>query len=317
MKMKLFTVLILVATAFMYACDDSAKPKNTANEVVDLFISSVNDKNLEPLNAVFSAKAKIYEQGSIDDSWEHYRDGHLGKEIEEMANMTFAIEIAESLVNKEMALLRGNYLIKGEMQGQQINSAGLVTLSMQVEEGMWKIIHLQFSRGCKKTATDHTAHGAENDDQPKPKSPKTSAMGNAGDTHIHIDYSSPSVRGRMIWGGLVEYDKVWATGAHRATAINFSEDVEINNTKVPAGKYGFFTIPGKKEWTLIINKNWDQHMSDDYDQKQDAVRIKVKPEVLADNQEALTYSVTKINDTKASVAIAWEKLKVSFEVKAL
>ncbi len=317
MMKKLLTTTILALSGLMFSCNDSVKPQNTANEVLDLFVNSVNDKNLEPLNAVFSPKAKIYEQGSVDDSWEHYRDGHLGKEIEEMQNMTFDIEIAESLVNKEMALLRGNYLIKGEMQGQQINSEGLVTLSMQVEGDMWKIVHLQFSRGCKQAATDHSAHGAGNDEQPKPKSPKTSAMGNVGDAHIHIDYSSPSMRGRTIWGGLIEYDKVWATGAHRATTINFSKDVEINNIKVPAGKYGFFTIPGKKEWTLIINKNWDQHMSDDYDQKQDVVRIVVKPEVLAENQEALTYSVTEINDTKASVAIAWEKLKVSFEVKTL
>lgn len=316
---KLFTTLILAATALMYACDDSAKPENTVNDVLDLFVNSVNDKNLEPLNAVFSPKAKIYEQGSVDDSWEHYRDGHLGKEIEEMQNMTFSLDVAESLINKEMALLRGNYLIRGEMQGQQINSDGLVTLSMQVEDGMWKIIHLQFSRGCKKATTDHATHGATSEDtgKPKPKSPKTSAMGNAGDTHVHIDYSSPSVRGRTIWGGLVEYDKVWATGAHRATAINFSEDVEINNTKVPAGKYGFFTIPGEKEWTLIINENWDQHMSDDYDKNLDVVRVKVKPEVLSENQESLTYSVTEIGDAQATVSMAWEKLKISFKVKAL
>lgn len=317
MMKKLFTTTILALSVLMFSCNDSVKPKNTANEVLDLFVSSVNDKNLEPLNAVFSPKAKIYEQGSVDDSWEHYRDGHLGKEIEEMQEMTFSVEVAESLVNKEMALLRGNYLIKGEVQGQQINSAGLITLSMQVEEGMWKIVHLQFSRGCNKPANDHAAHGADNDDKPKPKSPKTAAMGNAGDTHIHIDYSSPSVRGRTIWGGLVEYDKVWATGAHRATAINFSEDVEINNTKVPAGKYGFFTIPGENEWTLIINKNWDQHMSDDYDPSLDVVRIKVDPEKLSENQEALTYAVNETGNSTAEVTMVWEKLKVSFEVKSL
>ncbi|WP_339924265.1 hypothetical protein [uncultured Cyclobacterium sp.] len=149
MMKKTFTTAILALSVLMISCNDSVKPKNTANEVLDLFVSSVNDKNLDSLNAVFSSKAKIYEQGSVDDSWEHYRDGHLGKEIEEMQEMTFSVEVAESLVNKEMALLQGNYLIKGEMQGQQINSAGLVTLSMQVEEDMRKIVHLQFSRGCK------------------------------------------------------------------------------------------------------------------------------------------------------------------------
>lgn len=317
MKKKLIPITILASAVLMYACNDSVKPQNTVNEVLDLFVSSVNDKNLEPLNAFFSHNAKIYEQGSVDDSWEQYRDGHLGKEIEEMQNITFSLDVVDSLINNEMALLRGKYLIKGEMPDQQINSDGLVTISMQVEDGMWKIIHLQFSRECNKVATDHSAHIEESDGKAKPKSPKTSAMGNAGDVHVHIDYSSPSVRGRIIWGGLIEYNKVWATGAHRATTINFAEDVEINNTKVPAGKYGFFTIPGEKEWILIINENWDQHMSDDYDPSLDVVRIKVKPETLSENQESLTYSVTALNNSQAEVSMAWEKLKVAFKVKGL
>lgn len=129
---KLFTTGLLACIMLMYGCDDSTNPKNTVSEVLDLFVSSVNNKNLQPLDSVFSSQAKIYEQGSVDDSWVQYRDGHLGKEIGEMNEMTFSIEVAESLVNKEMALVRGNYLIKGEMHGQQINSAGLVTLSMQV-----------------------------------------------------------------------------------------------------------------------------------------------------------------------------------------
>lgn len=317
MNKNLITIPILALAVLMYACNDSAKPQNTVNEVLDLFVSSVNDKNLEPLNAFFSSEAKIYEQGSIDDSWEQYRDGHLGKEIEEMQNIAFSIDVADLLINKEMALLRGKYLIKGELHDQQINSAGLVTISMQVEDGMWKIIHLQFSRGCKKVTTDHSAHTEGSAGKSKPKSPKTSAMGNMGDVHVHIDYSSPSVRGRIIWGGLIEYNKVWATGAHRATTINFAEDVAINDTKVPAGKYGFFTIPGEKEWTLIINKNWDQHMSDDYDSSLDVVRIKVKPKVLSKNQESLKYSVTELNNSQAEVSMAWEKLKVAFKVKGL
>ena len=93
MKKKLITTTILALAVLMYACNDSAKPQNTVNEVLDLFVSSVNDKNLEPLNAFFSPKAKIYEQGSVDDSWEQYRDGHLGKEIEEMQNIAFSYTV--------------------------------------------------------------------------------------------------------------------------------------------------------------------------------------------------------------------------------
>jgi hypothetical protein len=62
----------------------------------------------------------------------------------------------------------------------------------------------------------------------KPKSPRMAAMAMVGNNHVHIDYGSPSVRGRNIWNGLVAYDQVWATGAHRATTIDFSDDVIID-----------------------------------------------------------------------------------------
>ncbi len=149
----------------------------------------------------------------------------------------------------------------------------------------------------------------------KPASPKRAAMAMVGSNHIHIDYSSPSVRGRVIWGGLVPYDKVWSTGAHKATSINFPEPVIINGTEIPAGKYGFFTIPGKETWTVILNKNWDMHLADDYDAKEDVLRLEVTPEKLAEIQESLEYQVTPTGDNSAIISVAWEYLKISFEVK--
>ncbi|QSE99350.1 DUF2911 domain-containing protein [Fulvivirga lutea] len=151
-------------------------------------------------------------------------------------------------------------------------------------------------------------------DKPKPKSPKTSAMGNIGNTHIHIDYSSPSVRGRVIWGGLVAYDKVWSSGAHKATTIDFSNDVTINNTKVPAGKYGFFTIPGKDQWTIILSKDWDMHLADDYTQANDLLRFKVKPTKLNEPVESLKYEVIPSNDKSGVIKLSWSDLSVSFKV---
>lgn len=316
--MKLQHVTLLLLSMVLFSC---GKPSanNSVDEVIALFENSVNQKELTPLNEVFSSKAKIYEQGSVDESWEKYRDGHLGKEINEMANMEFSFDIKETIEGMDMALVRGNYLIEGEMHGSQISSAGLATLSLTIEDGLWKIVHLQFSRGCKKSASahDHSNHKNETTAKPKAKSPKTAAMANIGDAHIHIDYSSPRVRGREIWGGLIAYDEVWATGAHRATAINFPKDVIINDTKVPAGKYGFFTIPGKETWTLIINKNWDQHMSDDYDPADDVVRITVTPEKLTENQEELLYTVTETGNNKGEIAMSWEKLRVSFTVEVM
>lgn len=152
------------------------------------------------------------------------------------------------------------------------------------------------------------------DVKPKSKSPKTSAMGNIGETHVHIDYSSPSVRGRTIWGGLVGYDKVWASGAHKATAIDFSKDVVINNVKVPAGKYGFFTIPGKEEWTVILSKDWDMHLADDYNQANDLLRLIVKPTKLSETVESLRYEVIPVNEESGQIKLLWSDLSIAFNV---
>ena len=140
-------------------------------------------------------------------------------------------------------------------------------------------------------------------------------MGDVGDVHVHIDYSSPSVRGRTIWGGLVAYDQVWVTGAHRATSISFSDDVEINGQTIPAGTYGFFTIPGKEEWVIILNKNYEQHLADEYDTAEDVLRLQVTPEQLEQPVEALTYQVNATGKEAGTVSVMWEKKKVSFQMR--
>jgi len=138
-----------------------------------------------------------------------------------------------------------------------------------------------------------------------------------GNTVITINYYSPAVRGRVIWGGLVPIDQVWVTGAHKATSIEIEGPVKIGGVELPAGKYGFFTIPSKDEWTIIINKNWDQHLTDDYDQKDDLVRVKVKPEVESINQERLRYVVESEGGNQGEIVIFWEKLEVSLPVTVL
>ncbi|AYQ33093.1 DUF2911 domain-containing protein [Runella sp. SP2] len=146
----------------------------------------------------------------------------------------------------------------------------------------------------------------------KPKSPRLSAMAMIGDNHVHIDYGSPSVRGRTIWNGLVAYNQVWATGAHKATWIEFSKDVMIQGKHVPKGKYGFFTIPNEKEWTLILSKTWDMHLADDYKQEEDIIRLAVKPETNKEFVEALTYQVLSTQPTKGEIKMSWAHLSVSF-----
>lgn len=148
----------------------------------------------------------------------------------------------------------------------------------------------------------------------KPKSPAASAKNTIGNTQVQIDYYSPGVRGRNIYGGLVAYDEVWVTGAHSATSIEFSTDVELNGNKISKGKYALFTIPGKTEWTLIINTDYNQHLADNYDQAKDVLRLQLVPEKLETIQEHLLYEVNSVDNNTGEISISWAEIKVSFKI---
>ena len=176
--------------------------------------------------------------------------------------------------------------------------------------------------GCKnqeekKEAHNHqeTKSNKEETLKKKPISPHTSAMAMVGDAHIHIDYSSPGVRDRIIFGGLLAYDQVWQAGAHMATWIETNKGLQIEGKILPAGKYGFFTIPSKDEWIVIFNSNWEQHGKDEYDKKDDVLRFKVQPEISNEITEHLEYKVNKINDEDGSISLAWEKVAINFNFK--
>lgn len=146
---------------------------------------------------------------------------------------------------------------------------------------------------------------------PQP-SPKASVMQQVGLTDITIDYSSPAVKGRTIWGELVSYDKVWRAGANAATKITFSKDVTIEGANVAKGTYSIFMIPTKAEWTIAINK--DVNASEgSYKESDDVVRIKAAPRAI-ENHERLTYNFTDFNEEGATVNMEWEKVRVSFKV---
>lgn len=146
---------------------------------------------------------------------------------------------------------------------------------------------------------------------------KAKAMGTIGNAGITINYYSPAVRGRVIWGGLVPFDNVWVTGAHRATSVEFNQELVIGGVTIAPGKYALFTIPGKEEWIFIINKNWDQHLADNYDQKEDVARVRVKPEAEETNQERLRYVIETENDKQGEIVLYWEKIEISLPVTVL
>ncbi len=134
---------------------------------------------------------------------------------------------------------------------------------------------------------------------------------NIGGTTVRVNYGSPGVRGRVIWNGLVSYDQVWVTGSHWATAVEFSKDITVNGTNVPAGTYAFFTIPGREEWVLILNRVYDQHLADSYTTDEDVVRISVKPETLPDVVQRLTYEVAGTGEKQGAISMFWEKIRVT------
>jgi hypothetical protein len=145
---------------------------------------------------------------------------------------------------------------------------------------------------------------------------RAKAEGQVGSVKISIRYHSPAVRGRIIWGGLVPLNKVWVVGAHMATSVEFSGDVIIGGKPIPAGKYGFFAIPGKEQWTLILNSNWQQHLTDEYDDKQDVIRVNVQPEPWATNQERLRYVIEPDGPNAAEIVVYWEKLELSLLIQS-
>lgn len=145
-------------------------------------------------------------------------------------------------------------------------------------------------------------------------SPKAGVSQTVGLTDISISYSRPGVKGRTIWGELVPYGKVWRAGADEATKITFSTDVLIEGKKLSAGSYSFFVIPNKNEWTIIFNKVSDQWGAFEYNESQDALRLKVKTQPI-DFQEWLTYSFYKTSDSTALISLVWEKMKVIFKVE--
>lgn len=143
----------------------------------------------------------------------------------------------------------------------------------------------------------------------KPKaSPAATATGKAGDATITVNYSSPSVKGRTVWGELVPYGKVWRSGANEATTVTFDKDVMVEGKPLAAGTYSFYTIPAEDKWTVIFNKTAKQ-WGTQYDEKQDALRVEVTPRKAASMNERLKYDVNN-----QGLVLSWENMEIPVKI---
>jgi hypothetical protein len=152
-------------------------------------------------------------------------------------------------------------------------------------------------------------------DKPAPASPAETATGSIKGANVTIAYSSPAVKGRQIWGGLVPYDKVWRAGANQATIFTTDKPLTIQGKTLPAGKYSLYATPGEKEWKIIFNSqtgqwgiNRDGSTTDDA--SKDVLVVTAKPTKSATTNERLVY---KISDK--GFALEWENLSVPVWVK--
>jgi hypothetical protein len=156
-------------------------------------------------------------------------------------------------------------------------------------------------------------------DKSKRASPPATATGKIDGATITIDYSSPSVKGRKIWGDLVPYNEVWRTGANEATLFTTDKDIKVEGKSLPAGKYSLYTIPGENEWVWIFNSQTGQwgikggpngKEVTTEDPAKDVLRVTVKPKASKAFTERMNFVVDK-----DGFALVWENLEVPVSVK--
>jgi len=150
--------------------------------------------------------------------------------------------------------------------------------------------------------------------QPSPKSILNQVVGL---TDVTVEYSRPSAKGRVVFGDLVPFGKLWRTGANANSTVSFSEDVVINGTTLKKGKYAIFTLPKADMWEVIFytsTDNWG--LPENYDVNKVAVSLNVDPVMLNNHVESFTIAVNNITNDSATLDISWEKTMVSvkFEV---
>ncbi len=147
-------------------------------------------------------------------------------------------------------------------------------------------------------------------------SPAATVKQRVGLTDIEVTYFRPGVKGRKIFGGLEPYGAVWRTGANNPTKVTFSTAIKFGGTSVPAGTYGLFSIPGEKEWTLILNKieakDWGAY---NYKPATDVARVMAKPTSLAQTVETFTIDFADVRTESAQLTIAWEKTRVAVKLE--
>ncbi len=147
-------------------------------------------------------------------------------------------------------------------------------------------------------------------------SPHSILVQEIGFNEIVIDYSRPSVRGRVIFGDLVPYGKLWRTGANASTKLKFKDEVIIEGHEVPAGEYALYTIPDKDEWTIVLHTvttYWG--VGKEYKASDDLIRFKVKPKTINHKIETMAIELSDMAAQSCNLEIKWDHTLVKINIK--
>lgn len=156
---------------------------------------------------------------------------------------------------------------------------------------------------------------AQDTDYPYPSfSPKCNISQIVGNTLISVEYERPSARKRLIYGGLVPWNKVWRTGAGNCTKIAFDKEVTIEGQKVPSGRYSIFTIPNPNEWVVILNKDTTLYGSYNYNSKHDVTRFTAFPVESNRYYETLNFDI-ELNQHNAKMYVSWANTQIKFDIE--
>ncbi len=149
---------------------------------------------------------------------------------------------------------------------------------------------------------------------PQP-SPSASFKQAVGLSELEVSYSRPGVKGRKIFGDLVPFDKMWRTGANASSKLKMNEDFTFGGVEVKAGEYAIYTIPNQTEWTVVLYNDlscWG--VCDNYDEANEAARVKVKPRLLTEKVENLTLAASNLTNNGCDLTLSWEKTAVSVSI---
>jgi len=176
---------------------------------------------------------------------------------------------------------------------------------------MKKLLFLFLLTASSITAFNASAQKAPEDKSKRPSPPDSAMVTTKTGVTIKVNYGSPSVKGRAVGGNeIATYGKIWRTGANEATVFSVDKDVIIEGKKLPAGKYGLYSVPGEKKWIIVFNKTWNQ-WGTKYTEADDALRVTVD----TDKAPAFTERLKFTADKSGKVSFMWGDVMVSFRVK--